>query len=88
VQVKFFEPPEVPIESIDERNDFDRHDTPEHDDSELGNPHDSREEHTLDGQDTILHGEGRIQSIRSLDITFLVDDACVLIKIQNIAGNC
>jgi hypothetical protein len=28
VQVRLFEPPEVPLESIDERNDFDQHDTP------------------------------------------------------------
>jgi hypothetical protein len=58
VQVMFFEPLEVPLESIDERNDFDRHDTLDHDELEPGNPHDSGEEHTLDGQDSILHGEG------------------------------
>jgi hypothetical protein len=29
VQVRIFEPPEVPLESIDEH--FDRHDMPEHD---------------------------------------------------------
>jgi hypothetical protein len=28
VQVRLFEPPEVPLESIDERGDFDRHDMP------------------------------------------------------------
>jgi hypothetical protein len=88
VQVRLFEPPEVPLESIDERSDFDRHDTPEHDESEPGTPHDSREEHIVDGHDTILHGEERIKSIGSLDLTFLVDDACVPIKIQKIAGNC
>jgi hypothetical protein len=33
VQVSLFEPPEVPMESIDERNDFDCHDMPEHDES-------------------------------------------------------
>jgi hypothetical protein len=46
VQVRLFEPPEVPLESIDERNDFDRHDTPEHDEPEPGTPHDSGEERT------------------------------------------
>ena len=56
VQVRLFEPPEVPLESIDERNDFDQHDTPEHNEPELGTPHDSGEEHTVDGHDTILHG--------------------------------
>jgi hypothetical protein len=52
VKVRLFEPPEVPLESIDERNDFDWHDTPE-----PGTPHDdSREEHSVDGHDTIIHG--------------------------------
>ena len=88
VQVRLFEPPEVPLESIDERNDFDRHDTPEHDESKPGTPHDSREERTVDGEETIMHGAERIKSTISLDITFLVDDACVPIKIQKIASNC
>jgi hypothetical protein len=35
-----------------------------------------------------MHGEERIKRTGSLDVTFLVDDACVLIKIQKIAGNC
>ena len=48
VQVRLFEPPEVPLESIDERGDFDRHDMPEHDEPEPGTPHDdSREEHSV-----------------------------------------
>jgi hypothetical protein len=88
VQVRLFEPPEVPLESIDERNDFDRHDTPEHDELESGTPHDSGEERIVDGDKTIMHGAKRIKCIGSLDVTFLVDDACVLIKIQKIAGNC
>jgi hypothetical protein len=87
VQVRLFEPPEVPLKSIDERNDFDRHDMPEHDESNPRTPHDSREEHTVDGEETILHGEERIKSTGSLDDTFLVDDACVPIKIQKIASN-
>jgi hypothetical protein len=77
----------IPLEFIDERNDFDWHDTSEHDDMEPRTPHDSREEHTVDGHDTIMHGAERIKSIRSLDVIFLVDDACVPIKIQNIEGN-
>ena len=57
VKVRLFEPPEVPLESIDEQNDFDWHDMPEHDEPRPGTPHDdSREEHSVDGQDTILRG--------------------------------
>jgi hypothetical protein len=57
VQVRLFEPPEVPLESIDERGDFDWHDMPEHDEPELGTPHDnSREEHSVGAHDTIMHG--------------------------------
>jgi hypothetical protein len=50
VQVRLFEPPKVPLESIDECNDFDRHDTSEHDELEPGIPHDSGEERTIDGE--------------------------------------
>jgi hypothetical protein len=87
VQVRLFDPPEVPLESIDDHNDVDRHDTLEHDESELGTPHDSRDELTIDGEEAI-HGAERIKSTISLDITFLVDDACVPIKIQKIACIC
>ena len=31
LQVRIFEPPEVPLESIDERGDFNQHDMPKHD---------------------------------------------------------
>ena len=56
-QVRLFEPPEVPLESIDEGGDFDQHDMPEHDESEPGNPHDeSRKEHSAGSHDTIMHG--------------------------------
>ena len=52
VQVRLFEPLEVPLESIDERGDFDWHD-----ELEPGTPHDdSGEEHSVGAQDTILHG--------------------------------
>ena len=62
---------------------------PEHDEPEPGTPHDDfREEHSVGAHDTILHGVERIKSTGSLDVTFLVDDACVSIKIQKIAGNC
>jgi hypothetical protein len=89
VKVRLFEPPEVPLESIDEQGDFDWHDMPEHDESEPGTPHDDfREEHSVGAHDTIMHGSERIKSTGSLDVTFLVDDACVPIKIQKIAGNC
>ena len=86
--MRIFEPPKVPLESIDERNDFDQHDMPEHDEPEPGTPHDSREEHIVYGDETILHGPKRIKITISLDVTFLVDDACVPIKIQKIAGIC
>jgi hypothetical protein len=76
------------LEFIDERNYFDRHDTSEHDESKPGNPHDSGEERTVDGEETILHGEERIKSTRSQGVTFLVDDASILINIHKIAGNC
>ena len=58
VQVRIFEPPhEVPLESIDERGDFDQHDMPEHDVPELGTPHDDfGEEHSVGAHDTILYG--------------------------------
>jgi hypothetical protein len=55
---------------------------PEHDDPERGTPQDdSGEEHSIGAHDTILHGAERIKSTTSLDVTFLVDDACVPIKI-------
>jgi hypothetical protein len=89
VQVRIFEPPEVPLESIDERGDFDQHDMSEHDELEPGTPHDGfREEHSVGAHDIILHGAEQIKSTSSLDVTFLVDDACVSIKIQKIASNC
>jgi hypothetical protein len=89
VQVRLFEPPEVPLESIDEWGDFDQHDMLEHDEPEPGTPHDDFvEEHIVGAHDTILHGEEWIKIIGSLDVTFLVDDSCVPIKIQKIAGNC
>ena len=57
MKVRIFEPPKVPLESIDEWGDFDRHDMPDHDESEPGTPHDdSREEHSVGSQDTIMHG--------------------------------
>jgi hypothetical protein len=60
----------------------------EHDESEPGTPHDdSGKEHSVGAHDIILHGSEQIKSIGSLDVTFLVDDACVPIKIQKIAGN-
>jgi hypothetical protein len=60
---------------------------PEHDEPEPGTPHDSRDERIVDGEEAI-HGATQIKSTGSLDLTFLVDDACVPIKIQKIAGIC
>jgi hypothetical protein len=87
--VRLFEPPEVPLESIDERGDFDRHDMPEHDELKPKTPHDDfGEEHSVGAHDIILHGVERIKITGSLDVTFLVDGTCVLIKIQKIVGDC
>jgi hypothetical protein len=86
VQMRLFDPPKVPLKSIDEHTDVDRHDTPEHDEMEHRTPHDSIDECIVDGEEAI-HGETQIKSIGALDLTFLVDEACVPIKIQNIAGN-
>ena len=89
VQVRLFEPLEVPLKCIDERGDFDRHDMSKHDEPEPGTPHDnSREEHSVGAHDTIMHGEERIKITGSLDVTFLVDDTCVMIKNYKIVGNC
>jgi hypothetical protein len=55
VQMRLFDPPEVPLESIDEGTDVDRHDTPEHDEPEPGTPHDSGDERIVDGEEAI-HG--------------------------------
>jgi hypothetical protein len=63
VQVTLFEPPEVPLESIDEQGDFDQHDMSEHDESKPGTPHDdSGEEHSVGAQNTIMHGGEQIKS--------------------------
>jgi hypothetical protein len=64
VQVRLFEPPEVPLKSIDELGDFDRHDMSKHDELEPRTPHDdSREEHSVGAHDIILHGSEQIKSI-------------------------
>jgi hypothetical protein len=56
VKVRIFEPPKVPLKSIDERNDFHWHNMSKHDEPKLGTPHDSGQEHTIDEHDTIFHG--------------------------------
>ena len=57
----------------------------EHDETEPRTPHNSGDEPIVDDQETFPRA-ARVKSTRSLDLTFLVDDACVPIKIQNIAG--
>ena len=59
----------------------------EHDDEMQppGTPHDSEDEHIVDGQKT-FPGAAQVRGIGSLDVTFLVDDSCVPMKIQKIAG--
>ena len=75
----------VGLKSINEGTDFDQHDMSEHDEMEPRTLHDSRDEPIVDDQET-FPGAARVKSTRSLDLTFLVDDACVPIKIQKIAG--
>ena len=58
---------------------------PKHDEMEPRTPHESRDEPTVDDPEIFLRA-ARVKSTRSLDLTFMVDDACVLIKIENIAG--
>jgi len=54
--VRIFDTLEVILESTDEHNDVDRHDTLEHDEPEPRTPHDSGEEHIVDGEEAIMHG--------------------------------
>ena len=81
--MSLFDTPPVGLESIDEGTDFDQHDMPQHDEMEPRTPHDSGDEPTVDDQESFL-GAARVKSTGSLDLTFLVDYACVLIKIQKI----
>ena len=85
VPIRFFDTPLAGLESIDEGVDFDQHDMPEHDEMEPKTLHDSGDEPTVDDQET-FSGATWVKSTGSLDLTILVDDACVSIKIQNIAG--
>jgi len=85
VPMRLFDTPLVGLKSIDEGTDFDQHDMPKHDETEPRTPHDSGDEPTVDDYET-FPGAARVKSTRSLDLTFLVDDACVPIKIQKIAG--
>ena len=83
--MRIFDTPLVGLESIDEGTYFDQHDMPEYDETEPRTPHDSRDEPTVDDQENFL-GATFVKSTGSLDLTFLVDDACVPIEIQKIAG--
>ena len=80
VPMRIFETPAIGLESIDEGTDFDQHD-----ETEPRTPHDSGDEPTVDDHENFTRA-ARVKSTRSLDLTFLVDDACVSIKIQNIVG--
>ena len=85
VPMRLFDTPPVGLESIDEGTDFDQHDMPEHDETEPRTPHDFGDEPTVDDQKTFPRAAG-VKSTGSLDLIFLVDDACVPFKIQKIAG--
>ena len=85
VPMRLFDTPSVGLESIDEGSNLDQHDMSEHDETEPRTPHDSKDEPTVDDQET-FPGVAQVKSTGSLDFTFLVDDACVPIKIQKIAG--
>ena len=80
VPMRIFDTPPVGLESIHEGTNFDQHDMPE-----PRTPHDSGDEPTIDDHET-FPGAARVKITGSLDLTFLVDDACVLIKIQKIAS--
>ena len=56
VQMRLFDPPKVPLESIDEGTDVDWHDTMEHDEPKPGTPHESEDERIVHGEEAI-HGE-------------------------------
>ena len=77
VPMRLFDPHEDCLEPNDEGND-DEMEPP-------GTPHDSGDEHTVDGQET-FPGAARVRSTGSLDLTFLVDDVCVPMKIKKIVG--
>jgi len=91
VPMRLFE--DCPHEDCLEANDDGNDDEMEHDhdmehDDEMeppGTPHDSGDEHTVDGQET-FPGAARVKSTGSLDVAFLVDETCVPMKIQKIAG--
>jgi hypothetical protein len=77
------------LEANDEGNDDEmEHDHDMEHDDEMeppGTPHDTGDEPTVDGQET-FPGAARVKSTGSLDVAFLVDHACVPMKIQKIAG--
>lgn len=59
---------------------------PEQGHTNIGTPHDVGDEPSVDYEEAYPRA-ARVKSTRSLDVTFLVDDGCVPIKIQKIAGN-
>jgi hypothetical protein len=65
VQKRLFDPPELPLISIDECTDVDQNDMPKHDEPEPRTPHDSRDERIVDGEEAI-HGAARIKRTGSL----------------------
>ena len=85
VPMRIFDTPPVVLESIDDGTNFDQHDMSEHDETKPTTLHDSGDEPTVDDQETFSR-EAQVKSTGSLYLTFLVDDACVPIKIQNIEG--
>jgi hypothetical protein len=85
IPVRIFYSPEVGLKSNDEDTDFEQHDMPEQGRTDTGTPHDVGDEPSVDCEEA-YPGEARVKSTGTLDLTFLVDDGCVPIKIQNIAG--
>ena len=67
VPMRIFDTPAVGLESIDEGTNFYHHN-----ETEPKTPHDSRDEPTVDDQETFPRA-ARVKSTRSLDLTFLVD---------------
>ena len=77
------------LEANDEGNDDEmEHDHDMEHDDEMEpprTPHDAGDEPTVDGQETFL-GAARVKNTGSLDVTLLVDEECVPMKIKKMAG--
>jgi hypothetical protein len=83
--VRIFYFPEVGLKSNDEHTDFEQHYIYKQGHTYIGTPHDVGGEPSVDCKESYL-GETWVKIMGSIDATFLVDDGCVPINIQNIIG--